>query len=125
MEKTIVSEVTVQLGKQNDGKAFGKLLSNQFEECGFGGNKDTEKFDTINPFGSDKDGVYHINFLGTGTDFNLFEAAVNNFMIEFLEDLNKEENQDDFSMVLSEEEEDLEMPTVKGFNILITRTYQN
>lgn len=123
MEKYIVSEVVVQLGTSNQGKAFGLLLSNQLEECGFAGNKHTEKFSLVNRLGSGPKGEYYVNFLGPFTEFEEFEVAVKGFLNEFKEDLGSESNTDEFMMLLSDEDEE-EIPEFKGYEVLVTRNYE-
>lgn len=124
MEKYIVSEVVVQLGAFNQGKAFGLLLSNQLEECGFAGNKHTEKFSFVNRLGSGPKGDYYVNFIGPVTHFEEFEAAVKGFLNELKKDIENENNVDEFMMILSDEDEE-EIPEFKGYEVLVTRNYED
>ena len=124
MEKCIVTEVAVQLDNFNQAKAFGILLTNQLEECGFSGSEHTERFDLVNHLGADKEGYYYVNFLGHGENLKEFESSVKAFLDEFIEDLKNPEYLDDFMTLLEEDEEMPKVKGMKGYKIIVTRPYK-
>lgn len=112
MENHLMSEIKVTFGSSKQGKAFGTILTNHIEE-----NKIENRTVFLNRLGTDLEGNYFFNLLGTGLNILEFEDAVKKFLNGLMTDLKSEEYQDDIMMLL----EDEEWPEVGGYEILNTR----
>lgn len=111
--------VKVQLTEPNEGLAFRYLLNNF--ESGANLSNMYPSISGINPLGSGPDGNYSIDFYSRDTLF-IFKNTVDKFMIDFIVQITNGHSQNELFDILQmeskDDEDDLEIPGVLGYEIV-------
>lgn len=111
--------VNVQLNKPNEGLAFRYLLNNF--DSGAKISNLYSSISAINPLGSGPDGKYSIDFYSKDK-LPLFKSTVDRFMNDFINQVTNESLQFELFAILQmeskDDEDDLEIPGVLGYEIV-------
>ncbi|MED3831601.1 hypothetical protein P4575_27825 [Priestia megaterium] len=115
--------VKAQLNEPNEGLAFRYLLNNF--ESGANLSNMYPSISGINPLGSGPDGNYSIDFYSTDK-VSIFKDTVDKFMIDFIDQITNGHSQDELfdiiQMERQDDEDDLEIPGVLGYEIVFCAT---
>ncbi|MED4285604.1 hypothetical protein P4679_27115 [Priestia megaterium] len=111
--------VKVQLNQPNEGLAFRYLLNNF--DSGAKLSNLYSSISAINPLGSGPDGNYSIDFYSRDK-LSIFKSTVDKFMNDFINQVTNENLQfelfDILQMESKEDEDDLEIPGVLGYEVV-------